>query len=123
MIVAPELRRRILASGTNWVDRREDPRAPGLAAQTDDTAGLPTDPSRRHSACRIVVCGHRGFGAVGAYGLWAKCFDSGPLQISADGGVTTLALLEASEAHPIPPAQRGRETPSDLGPLCGRGLW
>ena len=50
---------------------------------------------------------HLGFEPVDAYAFWAKGFEGGPLQISADGGQTTLALFEASDAHPMIPQQNG----------------
>lgn len=36
-----------------------------------------------------------------------KGFEGGPLQISADGGRTTLALFDASEGHPMIPQTNG----------------
>jgi catechol 2,3-dioxygenase-like lactoylglutathione lyase family enzyme len=50
---------------------------------------------------------HLGFEPVDAYDFWASGFEGGPLQISADGGRTTLALFEASEAHPMVPQRTG----------------
>ena len=50
---------------------------------------------------------HLGFEPVGAYDFWANGFEGGPLQISADGGRTMLALFEASEGHPMVPQQTG----------------
>ena len=50
---------------------------------------------------------HLGFEPVAAYDFWAEGFEGGPLQISADGGRTTLALFEASESHPMVPQQTG----------------
>ena len=44
---------------------------------------------------------HLGFEAVERYDFWANGFDGGPLQISADGGETMLALFEVSEGHPM----------------------
>jgi len=44
---------------------------------------------------------HLGFEPVGRYDFWATGFDGGPLQISADGGETMLALFEASDGHPM----------------------
>lgn len=44
---------------------------------------------------------HLGFEPVERYEFWAKGVDGGPLQISADGGVTSLALFEASDTEPI----------------------
>jgi hypothetical protein len=46
---------------------------------------------------------HLGFEAVEAYSFWAEVVDGGPLQISADGGATSLALFQASEAQPVSP--------------------
>ena len=48
---------------------------------------------------------HLGFEPVGKYEFWANGFEGGPLQISADGGETMLALFEASEGHPMIPQQ------------------
>lgn len=42
-----------------------------------------------------------GFEPVAEYGFWAQGIEGGPLQISADGGVASLALFQASEAEPI----------------------
>jgi len=50
---------------------------------------------------------HLGFEPVEEYDFWATGFEGGPLQISADGGQTTLALFEASEAHPMLPQKNG----------------
>lgn len=50
---------------------------------------------------------HLGFEPVAAYDFWATGFAGGPLQISADGGNTTLALFEASEHHPLIPQRTG----------------
>ncbi len=44
---------------------------------------------------------HLGFEPVEKYDFWAKGFEGGPLQISADGGATTLALFEVSAGHPM----------------------
>ena len=46
---------------------------------------------------------HLGFEPVERFDFWATGFEGGPLQISADGGNTTLALFEASDAHPMEP--------------------
>jgi catechol 2,3-dioxygenase-like lactoylglutathione lyase family enzyme len=48
-----------------------------------------------------------GFEPVDAYDFWATGFEGGPLQISADGGKTMLALFGASEGHPAVPQQTG----------------
>ncbi len=48
-----------------------------------------------------------GFEPVEKFDFWATGFEGGPLQISADGGDTTLALFEATEAHPMIPQQTG----------------
>ena len=50
---------------------------------------------------------HLGFEPVAAYDFWATGFEGGPLQISADGGQTTLALFEASGGHPMVAQQNG----------------
>ena len=50
---------------------------------------------------------HLGFEPVDTYDFWATGFDGGPLQISADGGRTMLALFEASEGHPMVPQKTG----------------
>jgi RimJ/RimL family protein N-acetyltransferase/catechol 2,3-dioxygenase-like lactoylglutathione lyase family enzyme len=44
---------------------------------------------------------HLGFEPVEAFDFWATGFEGGPVQISADGGRTMLALFEASEGHPM----------------------
>ena len=44
---------------------------------------------------------HLGFEPVERFDFWATGFDGGPLQISADGGATTLALFEAGDGHPM----------------------
>ena len=48
-----------------------------------------------------------GFEAVEAYEFWATGVEGGPLQISADGGQTMLALFETSEFHPMIAQQTG----------------
>lgn len=50
---------------------------------------------------------HLGFEPVEAFDFWANGFDGGPLQISSDGGRTTLALFETSEAHPMVAQENG----------------
>ena len=52
-------------------------------------------------------CQHLGFEPVDRFDFWASGFEGGPLQISADGGATTLALFEASDAHPMEPLRTG----------------
>jgi catechol 2,3-dioxygenase-like lactoylglutathione lyase family enzyme len=44
---------------------------------------------------------HLGFEPVERFDFWARGFEGGPLQISADGGRTMLALFEASDGHPM----------------------
>ncbi len=44
---------------------------------------------------------HLGFEPVDSYDFWATGFVGGPLQISADGGRTMLALFETSDSHPM----------------------
>jgi catechol 2,3-dioxygenase-like lactoylglutathione lyase family enzyme len=50
---------------------------------------------------------HLGFEPVTRFDFWATDVEGGPLQISADGGTTMLALFEASEGHPMVPQQTG----------------
>ena len=50
---------------------------------------------------------HLGFEPVEAFDFWATGFSGGPLQISADGGQTMLALFETSEGHPMVAQQTG----------------
>jgi len=50
---------------------------------------------------------HLGFEPVEEYDFRASGFDGGPLQISADGGHTTLALFQVSEGHPMVPQRTG----------------
>lgn len=50
---------------------------------------------------------HLGFEPVEAFDFWASDIDGGPLQISADGGQTTLALFEASDQAPMVPQVNG----------------
>ncbi len=50
---------------------------------------------------------HLGFEPAERFRFWAVGFEGGPLQISADGGQTTLALFEASESHPMVPQKTG----------------
>jgi catechol 2,3-dioxygenase-like lactoylglutathione lyase family enzyme len=62
-------------------------------------------PDRDEAARWYAV--HLGFEPVGAFDFWANGFEGGPLQISADGGQTTLALFEASAGHPMVAQQTG----------------
>jgi len=50
---------------------------------------------------------HLGFEPVEAYDHWATVVEFGPLQISADGGRTMLALFEAGDAHAARPQENG----------------
>jgi catechol 2,3-dioxygenase-like lactoylglutathione lyase family enzyme len=50
---------------------------------------------------------HLGFEPVEQFDFWATGFDGGPVQISADGGRTMLALFEAGEGHPMIPQETG----------------
>jgi catechol 2,3-dioxygenase-like lactoylglutathione lyase family enzyme len=50
---------------------------------------------------------HLGFEPVERFAFWASGFEGGPLQISADGGRTTLALFEATDGHPMIPQRTG----------------
>lgn len=48
-----------------------------------------------------------GFEPVETYDFWSSSVEGGPLQISADGGATMLALFEASDGHPMIPQRTG----------------
>ncbi len=50
---------------------------------------------------------HLGFEPVERFDFWASGFDGGPLQISADGGDTTLALFEVGAGHEMIAQQTG----------------
>ena len=50
---------------------------------------------------------HLGFEPVERFDFWASGFEGGPLQISADGGTTMLALFEATDGHPMIPQKTG----------------
>jgi catechol 2,3-dioxygenase-like lactoylglutathione lyase family enzyme len=50
---------------------------------------------------------HLGFEPVDRFDFWANSVAGGPLQISADGGATMLALFEATEHHPMVPQTQG----------------
>ncbi len=50
---------------------------------------------------------HLGFEPVERFAFWAEGFDGGPLQISADGGATSLALFEVTDEHPMVTQQTG----------------
>ena len=50
---------------------------------------------------------HLGFEPVHEYDFWATGFEGGPLQISADGGETMLALFQTSDGHPMIAQQTG----------------
>jgi catechol 2,3-dioxygenase-like lactoylglutathione lyase family enzyme len=79
---------------------------------------------------------HLGFEPVSRYEFWAMGFEGGPLQISADGGKTMLALFEASDGHPMIAQQTGvafsvdadtfalftRSLPGDINEPFGRPL-
>lgn len=50
---------------------------------------------------------HLGFEPVDEYDFWANGVGAGPLQISADGGETMLALFQAGDGHPMIAQQTG----------------
>ena len=50
---------------------------------------------------------HLGFEPVEAFDFWAEGIDGGPLQISADGGASMLALFETGDGHPMIAPQTG----------------
>ena len=57
---------------------------------------------------------HLGFEPVPEYDFWATGVPGGPLQISADGGRTMLALFEAGHGH--------RSLPGEINTPHGRAL-
>ncbi|MGO9872301.1 MAG: VOC family protein [Acidimicrobiia bacterium] len=79
---------------------------------------------------------HLGFEPVDKYDFWATGFEGGPLQISADGGATTLALFETSDGHPMVAQETGvafsvdaetfisftRSLPGEINSRLGRPL-
>lgn len=79
---------------------------------------------------------HLGFEPVEELDFWASGVEGGPLQISADGGRTMLALFEANERSPMVPQQTGvafsvdadtfvafaRSLPNGIGSPLGRPL-
>ncbi|MGE5211718.1 MAG: VOC family protein [Acidobacteriota bacterium] len=50
---------------------------------------------------------HLGFEPVPEYDFWASGVAGGPVQVSADGGRTCLALFEANERSPMIPQENG----------------
>ncbi len=50
---------------------------------------------------------HLGFAPVERFSFWAEEVDGGPIQLSADGGQTMIALFEATESHPMVPNETG----------------
>ena len=79
---------------------------------------------------------HLGFEPVEDYDFWATGFEGGPLQISADGGATMLALFQTTEGHPMIAQKTGvafsvdndvfmafaRSLPGEIGHPSGRPL-
>ncbi len=59
------------------------------------------------SAAAAWYAEHLGFEPVEKYDFWATGFEGGPLQISADGGETMLALFEATDGHPMVAQETG----------------
>ncbi len=62
-------------------------------------------PNREEAAAWYAQ--HLGFEPVTKFDFWATAVDGGPLQISADGGETMLALFEATDGHPMIAQQTG----------------
>lgn len=79
---------------------------------------------------------HLGFEPVERFDFWAAGIEGGPLQISADGGRTMLALFEVSDGHPMVAQETGvafsvdaptfadfaRSLPRGIDSLAGRPL-
>jgi catechol 2,3-dioxygenase-like lactoylglutathione lyase family enzyme len=61
---------------------------------------------------------HLGMEPVAEYQFWAEGFDGGPVQISADGGSTTLALFESTELHPMVAQSTGVAFSVDAETFC-----
>lgn len=59
------------------------------------------------AAAAVWYATHLGFEPVDEYDFWATVVTGGPLQISADGGETMLALFETSDGHPMIPQRTG----------------
>ena len=62
-------------------------------------------PDRAEAAAWYAT--HLGFEPVEKYDFWATGIEDGPLQISADGGHTMLALFQTNEGHPMIAQQTG----------------
>jgi len=65
---------------------------------------------------------HLGFEPVEEFDFWATGFDYGPLQISADGGKTMLALFEANEHQPMIVQRTGVAFSVDAGEFVSFAL-
>jgi catechol 2,3-dioxygenase-like lactoylglutathione lyase family enzyme len=65
---------------------------------------------------------HLGFEPVGEYSFWAEVVDGGPLQISADGGATSLGLFQATDAQPIVPQHVAFSVDADVFLTFARSL-
>jgi hypothetical protein len=57
---------------------------------------------------------HLGFEPVKKYKFWEKGFEGGPLQLSADGGKSMIALFVATTDHPMPPQTKGIAFNTDI---------
>jgi len=63
-----------------------------------------------------------GFEAVDEYEFWALGVPGGPLQISADGGATGLALFGARDGEPIVPQRVAFSVDAEVFVAFGRSL-
>jgi catechol 2,3-dioxygenase-like lactoylglutathione lyase family enzyme len=114
-----------VTSGTSDDRTSEALAAAGIAAYGDRVAGSPRFRMGRLDHVHIRVpdraeaaawyAEHLGFEPVERFDFWASGFEGGPLQISADGGRTTLALFETSAGHPMIPQQTGVAFSVDAG--------
>lgn len=91
-------------------------------------------PDRAEAAAWYAT--HLGFEPVAEYEFWANAIEGGPLQISADGGETMLALFQVGEGHPMVAQKTGvafsvdaetfisfaRSLPGEIGGPSGRPL-
>ncbi|MEJ2612460.1 MAG: VOC family protein [Candidatus Thiodiazotropha sp.] len=57
---------------------------------------------------------HLGFEPVKKYKFWEKGFEGGPLQLSADGGKSMIALFVATTDHPMTPQTKGIAFNTDI---------
>jgi catechol 2,3-dioxygenase-like lactoylglutathione lyase family enzyme len=77
-------------------------------------------PDRAEAAAWYAA--HLGFEPVEEYRFWVDGVEDGPLQMSADGGATSIALFQASDAHPIVPQSVAFRVDAESFVAFGRSL-